>query len=42
MTKTEKRYAQIEKECLAIVYACEKFNQSILGKPTKIKTDHKP
>ena len=42
MTETEKRYAQIEKEYLAIVYACEKFNQYILGKSTKIKTDHKP
>ena len=42
MTETEKRYAQIEKECLAIVYACEKFNQYILEKSTKIETDHKP
>ena len=41
-TEIEKRYAQIEKECLAIVYACEKFNQHILGKSTKIETDHKP
>ena len=40
MTEIEKRYAQIEKECLAIVYACEKFNQYILGKSTKIETDH--
>ena len=42
MTETKKRYAQIEKECLAIVYACEKYNQYILGKSTKIETDHKP
>ena len=42
MTETEKRYAQIEKECLAIVYARKKFNQYILGKSTKIETDHKP
>ena len=42
MTETEKRYAQIEKECLAIVCACEKFNPYILGKSTKIETDHKP
>ena len=42
LTETEKRYAQIEKEYLAIVYACEKFNQYILEKSTKIETDHKP
>ena len=41
-TETEKRYAQNEKECLAIVYACKKFKQYILGKSTKIETDHKP
>ena len=42
MTESEKRYAQIEKECLAIVYACKKFNQYILGKFTKLKqiTNH--
>ena len=33
---------KIEKECLTIVYACEKFNQYILGKSTKIETGHKP
>ena len=27
MTQTEQNYAQIEKELLAIVYACEKFDQ---------------
>ena len=32
LTKTEQQYAQIEKECLAIVYACDKFDQYILGR----------
>ena len=32
----------MEKECLAIVNACEKFNQYILGGEVKIETDHKP
>ena len=31
MSETEKRYAQIEKEALAITRACEKFNDYILG-----------
>ena len=43
LTKTEQQYAQIEKECLAIVYACDKFDQYILGRDViTIETDHKP
>ena len=32
MTETEGRYAQIEKEALAVTWACEKFATYILGK----------
>ncbi|XP_039755212.1 uncharacterized protein K02A2.6-like [Pararge aegeria] len=32
LTDTQTRYAQIEKELLAIVYACEKYHQYIFGK----------
>ena len=39
---TEKRYAQIEKELLAIVYACERFHQCIYGRTVQVETDHKP
>ena len=43
LTPTEQRYAQIEKECLAIVYACQKFNHYILGRNVvTINSDHKP
>ena len=31
MTSVEERYAQKEKECLAIVFACDKFEQYIFG-----------
>ena len=42
MTDTERRYAQIEKGALAIIWACEKFSDDILGKSITIETDHKP
>ena len=42
MSETETRYAQIEKEVLAITWACEKFSTYILGKHISIETDHKP
>ena len=42
MTDTELRYAQIEKEALAITWSCEKFSDYILGKTITIETDHKP
>ena len=43
LTKAEQNYAQIEMECLAIVFACERFNQYIHGrKQTTIQTDHRP
>ena len=31
MTKTETRYAQVEKEALAITWACDKFANYIIG-----------
>ena len=42
LTDTEKRYAQIEKELPAIVYACERFHQYIYGRTVQVETDHKP
>ncbi|XP_062713487.1 uncharacterized protein K02A2.6-like [Aedes albopictus] len=43
LTPTEKNYAQIEKELLAILFACVRFDQLIVGNPKiTVKTDHKP
>ena len=42
MTDIERRYAQIEKEALAVTWACDKFSNYILGKRILIGTDHKP
>ena len=42
MTNTEHRYAQIEKEALAITWACEKCSSYIIGNHILLETDHKP
>jgi hypothetical protein len=42
LTETERRYAQIEKEALAVTWSCEKFSDYILGSKFEIETDHKP
>ena len=41
MIDTEQRYAQIEKEALPIIWACDKFSTFIIGKNFEIETDHK-
>ena len=43
LTATEQRYAQIEKETLAIVHAFRKFDQLLFGKSEiTVYSDHKP
>ena len=42
MTEVEKRYAQIEKEALAVTWACQKFDFYLVGRKFQIETDHKP
>ena len=42
LSHAEKRYSIIELEAASIVYACQKFDQYILGMKFTIETDHKP
>ena len=42
LNSAECNYAQIEKELLAIVFACEKFHHYVYGFPTNVQSDHKP
>ena len=42
LSSTEQRYANIERELLAIVFRCERFHTYIYGKNFSIESDHKP
>ena len=43
LSQTERQYAQIEKECLAIVFSCERFSQYLAGREKlTVESDHKP
>ena len=42
LTDTETRYANIEREMLAVVVACEKFHSYLFGKRFIVESDHKP
>ena len=42
LTDTETRYTNIERELLAIVFACQRFNTYVLGRPFTVESNHKP
>ena len=42
MTSAEQHYVQIEKELLAVVFACERFHQYTYGRDVTVESDNKP
>ena len=42
LSDAEKRYANIERELLAVVFGCERFHTYIFGKEVTVESDHKP
>ena len=42
LTSVESRYSQIEKEFLALLFACQRFRGFLLGMGFRLKTDNKP
>ncbi len=42
LSDTEKGYAQIEKEMLAIVFGLERFERYVYGRHVVVETDHQP
>lgn len=42
LSKSEIKYAQIEKELLAIVFACTRFHHYLYGRKFVVESDHKP
>lgn len=42
LKNSEKSYAVIEKECLAVVWGIQKFHQYLYGQEFILETDHQP
>ena len=41
LTKSERNYAAMELECLAVVFACKRFDQYVYGRRVTVETDHR-
>lgn len=42
LTPAQQKYPQIEKEAMAIKFACKKFHEYVYGKQLEVESDHKP
>ena len=42
LSVTEKRYSQLDKEALAIIFGVRRYHQYLYGREFELKTDHKP
>ena len=42
LSQVERRYAQLDKEALAIVYGVKHFHQYLYGRSFQMYSDHKP
>lgn len=42
LSKSEQKWAQIEKELMAIVFACQRFHYFLYGREFMVESDHKP
>ena len=42
LTTAQQKYSTVERECLAIVWGCDKFARFLVGRKFTLQTDHKP
>ena len=42
LSETEQRYANIERELLAVLFTCKRFKTYVLGRDFTVESDHKP
>ena len=42
LSPAESRYANIERELLAVLYGCDRFHNYVFGRPFTVESDHKP